>query len=61
VSVNKKFDGANAVVNFVCSNGNPIPTLSGFGIITSSESDVVPAPNWICSVFEFLKREANLY
>jgi len=27
--------------------------LSEFGTISSSETDVVPAPNWICSDPEF--------
>ena len=47
VFVYKKLEGEYAVVNLSCSNGNPIPTLSGLGTIFSSESAVVPAPNCI--------------
>ena len=45
VLVNKKFSGEYAVVNLSCSKGKPIPTLLGLGIILSSVSFAVPAPN----------------
>jgi hypothetical protein len=45
VFVNTKFVGENAVVSLVFSNGKPKPTLSGFGIISSSLSPKLPAPN----------------
>jgi hypothetical protein len=48
VFVNIKFVGENAVVNFICSYGNPNPTLFGFGTIFSVTSSLVPEPNCIC-------------
>ena len=43
--VNKKFVGEKAVVNLSFSKGNPMPTLLGSGVITSSISFELPAPN----------------
>ncbi len=45
VFVNKKLTGEYAVVNLSFSNGNPIPTLFGFGVISSVTVVGVPAPN----------------
>ena len=49
--VNKKFVGEYAVVSLFCSNGKPIPTLFGLGVIDSSVSFGLPAPNWIYKLF----------
>ena len=40
-----KLVGEKAVVSLVLSKGNPAPTLSGFGITSSSVSFTVPEPN----------------
>ena len=60
VSVCRKFEGSKAVVNFICSNGSPNPTLSLFGSISSSTSAVVPEPNCICRLLSDLNRVVNL-
>ena len=60
VLVNIKFDGEKAVVNLLCPDGNPNPTLNGFGTIVSSVSVDIPEPNWIYNVFSSKKRVANL-
>ena len=60
VFVYKKFEGEYAVVNLSCSNGKPIPTLLGFGVISSVVSVGEPAPNWICKFVKDVKRVANL-
>ena len=44
----RKFTGEYAVVSLVCLNGKPRPTLFAFGVISSSISFALPAPNWIC-------------
>ena len=45
VPVYKKFTGEYAAVNLSLVNGNPIPTLLGLGLISSSVSYGEPAPN----------------
>jgi hypothetical protein len=61
VFVNTKFVGEKAVVNLLCSEGNPKPTLLGFGIITSVVSVGFPDPNKILNDPEVKKRVANLF
>jgi hypothetical protein len=52
--------GEKAVVSLLCSKGNPNPTLLGFGVISSSLSPVVPAPNSNCRVDLFRNLVVNL-
>ncbi len=60
VPVYKKLSGENAVVNLSFLNGNPIPTLLGFGVISSVVSLGEPAPNWICKFDKDVNLVANL-
>ena len=55
----KKFVGEYAAVNLSCSNGNPIPTLSAFGIISSVTSLGLPEPNWMVRVEREIKRSKS--
>ena len=58
--VNIKLVGEKAVVNLFCSLGNPNPTLSELGVISSSVSDALPDPNWIWRVKLSKNLVANL-
>ena len=60
VPVYKKLSGENAVVNLSFLNGNPIPTLLGFGVISSVVSLGEPAPNCICKFDKDVNRVVNL-
>ena len=41
------FEGSYALSNLFLPSLIPKPTLSGLGIINSSDSLLIPAPNWI--------------
>ena len=58
--VNRKLVGEYAVVNLSTSNGKPIPTLFGLGVICSSLSFGLPAPNCICRLVADVNLVANL-
>jgi hypothetical protein len=60
VPVCKKFTGEYATVSLSFLKGNPIPTLFGFGVISSVTSLGEPAPNCICKFDKDVKRVANL-
>jgi hypothetical protein len=47
------------VVNLSCSNGNPIPTLSAFGVISSVTFAGLPDPNWSWRFERDIKRVAK--
>ena len=61
VSVKIKLVGLYAVVNLSCPNGNPKPTLNGFGITFSVTVAGDAAPNCSCNRFLSKYLVANLF
>ena len=48
------------MVNLLWPKGNPKPTLSGLGVISSSIWRALPEPNCTCKVVSFIYLEINL-
>ena len=59
--VYKKFDGSISTSTDLRNPANPLPTLSGFGMISSSLLSETPAPNCNSNLPSLLNLVINLF